>query len=71
MYEVTGLGDFSQEQRHIRHALIDGHRLPILRLERIRKSKESVGREKDKLHVLLINDFLRCRHRATRLRHKS
>ena len=61
VYEVTGLGDFAHEQRHVTRAFIHRCSVPVLRLERIRKSKEAVGRDKDKLHVRLINDFLRCR----------
>lgn len=67
VYEVTGLGTFSRERRHMRHARIHGHDVPVLRLERIRRSKAAVGRDKDKLHILLIDEFLRCR-RAARVR---
>jgi hypothetical protein len=70
VYEVTGLGDFSSEQRHVTRAQIYGQNIPVLRLERIRKSKQAVGRDKDKLHVLLINDFLRCRRQAAIPRRK-
>jgi len=61
VYEVTGLGAFSREKRHITHATIHEHRVPVLRLERIVKSKEAIQRDKDKLHIILIRDFLRCR----------
>ena len=61
VYEVTGLGTFGQEKRHITRARIHGHDVPVLRLERIMKSKEAILRDKDKLHILLIRDFLRCR----------
>jgi hypothetical protein len=66
VYEVTGLGNFSSEQKHVTRARIHGHDVPVLRLERIRMSKETIGRDKDKLHVLLIRDFLRCRREAAR-----
>jgi hypothetical protein len=68
IYEVTGLGAFSRERRHVTHARIHGHDVPVLRLERILKSKEAIGRDKDKLHILLIRDFLRCRREITRQR---
>jgi hypothetical protein len=61
VYEVTGLGSFSREKRHITHARIHEHQVPVLRLERIVKSKEAIQRDKDKLHIILIRDFLRCR----------
>ena len=61
VYEVTGLGTFGQEKRHILRAMIHGHDVPVLRLERIMKSKAAILRDKDKLHIVLIRDFLRCR----------
>ena len=66
VYKVTGLGDFSHEQRHVIHARIHGYDVPVLRLERILKSKEAIRRDKDKLHILHIRDFLRCRRAAKR-----
>lgn len=61
VYEVTGLGGFAKEKRHVVLALIHGRKVPVLRLERIVKSKQAIGRDKDKLHILHIRDFLRCR----------
>ena len=71
VYEVTGLGSFSRERQHARRARIHGHDVPVLRLERIRQSKQAVGRDKDKLHILLIDEFLRCRREAQRQRRTS
>jgi hypothetical protein len=68
VYEVGGLGRFARERRHLVHARIHGRDLPVLRLERILKSKETILRDKDKLHILLIRDFLRCRREARRHR---
>jgi hypothetical protein len=65
VYEVTGLGRFSSEQRYVTWARIHDYDVPVLALERIRKSKAAIGRDKDKLHIILIDDFLRCR-RANR-----
>src|SRR5262245_10516570 len=61
VYEVTGLGSFARKRRQVTDARIHGHELPVLRLERILKSKTAIGRDKDKLHVVLIRDILRCR----------
>lgn len=61
VYEVTGLGSFSREWKYVARAQIYDHMVPVLRLERIVKSKEAVGRDKDKLHILHIRDFLRCK----------
>lgn len=34
----------------------------------ISRSKEAIGRDKDKLHIALIREFLRCQRRAVRRR---
>ena len=65
IYEVTGLGSFSNERRHFTSARIHGHNVPVLRLERILKSKQAILRDKDKLHIIHIRDFLRCRREAS------
>ena len=66
VYEVTGLGSFSRERRHMKSVPLDGHKVPMLRLERIMRSKAAVGRDKDKLHIIHIKDFLSCRRRLRR-----
>ena len=71
IYEVTGLGSFASELRHVTHVDLYGHPVPVLKLPRILKSKAAVGREKDKLHVRLIRDFLRCCRAATRPKPKQ
>jgi hypothetical protein len=68
VYRVTGLEDFSSEHRHFSRTRIHDHIIPVLRLERICRSKEAVGRDKDKLHIVLIKEFLRCQRAATRRR---
>lgn len=60
VYEVTGLGSFARERKHVIDLKFYGHRVPVLKLERIQKSKAAIGRDKDKLHISLIRDFLRC-----------
>jgi hypothetical protein len=66
VYEVSGLGKFANEKRHMTVARIHGHDVPVLRLERIVQSKKSILRDKDKLHILLIGDFLRCKRGLAR-----
>ncbi|HTD68771.1 MAG TPA: hypothetical protein VK846_19795 [Candidatus Limnocylindria bacterium] len=68
VYEVTGLGSFSKEKQHIVWAKVYEHKVPVLRLERIVKSKQAILRDKDKLHIILIRDFLRCRRGLKRSR---
>jgi len=66
IYEVTGLGSFSTEMRRTEYMPMQGHDVPVLRLESILKSKQAIGRDKDKLHIVQIRDFLRCRRAAKR-----
>ena len=68
VYEMVGLDDFAKERRHAARAKIHGHNVPMLSLERIVVNKKAVGRDKDKLHLLHIRDFLRCRRAAGRKR---
>lgn len=64
VYEVTGLRSFAAELRHANRLTFDRHEVSVLPLERIIKSKEAVGRDKDKLHILHIRNFLRCQRAA-------
>jgi hypothetical protein len=70
VYEVTGLGPFPKEKKHVTTARFHDHDVPVLRLERIVKSKQAIQRDKDKLHIVLIRDFLRCR-RGLRTRNRQ
>jgi hypothetical protein len=67
VYEVHGLGPFSRERRRFTRARIHGRELPVLRLEQILKSKRAILRDKDKLHIRLIQEFLRCKRAASSL----
>lgn len=67
---VTGLGTFQSESRHAVRAEIGGRKVRVLGLRRIQRSKRAVGRDKDHLHVRLIEDFLRCRRGARARRSK-
>lgn len=64
VYTVTGLGTLQSESRHAVRAQICGRKVRVLGLRRIQRSKRAVGRDKDQLHVRLIEDFLRCRRGA-------
>lgn len=64
IYEVTGLSSFSRERPHFTRARIHDRDVPVLDLERILKSKRAIQRDKDKLHISLINEFLSCRASA-------
>lgn len=59
--EVAGLGSFPSEFRHTRRMSFHGKRIPVLKLERILKSKETIKRDKDLAHIVQIRNLLRCR----------
>lgn len=71
VYQVTGLKDFDSEFQQAVWIKIHNHNLPVLPLKRICKSKKVIGRDKDKLHIKLIKEFLRCQRVAARPRIKS
>ena len=68
VYEVTGLRSFSSETRDVTRVRIGEHPTPALPLEKIVKSKQAIGRDKDKLHITQIREFLRCRRALRRNR---
>jgi hypothetical protein len=64
VYEVTGLATFATELATAVRLPFHGRIVPVLPLSRIRKSKSAIGRDKDKLHIRQINEFLRCQKAA-------
>jgi hypothetical protein len=58
---VGGLGLFSQELKHTQKIIFRGRKIPVLKLERILKSKETIRRDKDLPHIIHIRELLRCR----------
>jgi hypothetical protein len=71
VYEVTGLRSFKAEYPRAKWFDFHSHRIAVLPLSRIYRSKEEIGRDKDKLHMVLIRQFLRAARRATTRPHKS
>jgi hypothetical protein len=61
VFEVNGLGTFQKEFKHAVPLSFRGKKIPVLKLERILKSKESIRRDKDLAHIIQIRDLLRCR----------
>jgi predicted nucleotidyltransferase len=61
VFEVTGLGSFASELKHSKRLEYHGKRIPVLELERILKSKETIRRDKDLAHIIHIRNLLRCR----------
>jgi hypothetical protein len=68
IYEISGLRTFDWEYRRSKRLPFHGLTIPVLPLERICKSKEVVGRDKDNLHILLIRQALRVGHAKSRTR---
>ena len=70
VFEVDGLGSFQKEFTNCVRLPFRGKKIPVLRLERILKSKESIRRDKDLPHIIHIRDLLRCQ-RALKSKTKS
>jgi hypothetical protein len=61
LFTVHGLRSFAAEYKGALRATIEGQPVKVLPLERILKSKKTVLRDKDKLHILQIERFLNAR----------
>jgi hypothetical protein len=66
IFEVHGLQAFEKEYFCAKWLSFHGKTIPVLPLERICKSKQAVGRDKDKLHILLIRQALKVAKSAKR-----
>ncbi len=60
LFRVDGIRSFDAEYKNAVNALIENQPVKVLPLERILKSKKAILRAKDKLHILLIERFLKC-----------
>ena len=63
LFTVHGVRDFNAEYQNAVDAKIEGEPVKVLPLERIRQSKKTILRDKDRLHILQIERFLRGRKR--------
>lgn len=68
LFTVHGVGDFDTEYRGAVEGSVEGERVKALPLDRILQSKKTVLRDKDRLHILLIERFLRGRKKTQGLR---
>ncbi len=66
IYEMSGLRGFDHEYARAKWLPFHGIRIPVLPLDRICRSKQAAGRDKDKLHVLLIRQLLRMERAVTK-----
>ena len=69
VYAVNGLGTFQKELKNCVQLPFRGKKIPVIKLERILKSKESIRRDKDLAHIIQIRELLRCR-RALKVKTK-
>lgn len=61
LFHSDGLRSFDNEYENALYARIKNQPAKVLPLERILKSKKAILRDKeDKLHILLIERFLKC-----------
>ena len=63
LFTVHGVRDFNAEYQNAVDAKIEGEPVKVLPLERILQSKKTILRDKDRLHILQIERFLRGRKR--------
>lgn len=68
VFEVNGLGPFASEFRDTERMMFHGLKIPVLKLERILKSKEAIRRDKDLAHITHIKNLLRCRKVGRKVR---
>ena len=61
LFRVDGVRSFEAEFKGAVDAKIEGEPVKVLPLERILKSKQTVLRDKDRLHILHIERFLKGR----------
>lgn len=69
-YEVNGLQIFEKEYARAKWLSFHGLKIPILSLKQICKSKAAIGRDKDKLHILLIRQVLKLEKSKKKTRSK-
>ena len=64
LFRVDGIKSFDEEYRRAVDAIIAGEPVKALPLERILKSKKAIRRDKDLLHILHIERFLKGRKKT-------
>ena len=62
-YVLGGLGAFATEKKRSRKLRWMGGTVGVLSLSQILRSKKSVGRPKDKVHIAYIESALSLKHR--------
>lgn len=63
LFTVTGLRRFASEFKNAVTAVLAGEKVKVLPLDRILKSKKTILRDKDLVHIPLIENLIACRKR--------
>jgi hypothetical protein len=58
LFSVTGLRSFGSEYKGARTAVLGGEKVKVLPLDRILKSKKTIRRDKDLVHIPLIEKVM-------------
>ena len=66
LFRVGGLGNFASEYKGAVELKLEGQPVKVLPLARILKSKKTILRDKDRLHILQIERFLKGRKKLKR-----
>jgi len=64
LFAVHGLRQFAAEYKGAVKAKIEAEPVKVLPLDRILKSKKTIRRDKDRLHILHIERFLKCQKQS-------
>jgi hypothetical protein len=64
LFAVTGLRKFAAEYKDAVTRKIEGVAVKILPLERVLKSKKTILRDKDRVHIPLIENVLKAKQNA-------
>jgi hypothetical protein len=67
LFSVNGIKEFGAEYKNAVTAKLEGHSVRVLPLERILKSKKAIRRDKDAIHILHIEKFLKQKKRLDAL----
>lgn len=66
LFKVNGLRAFNSEYKDAGTAVLEGEKVKVLPLERILKSKKTILRDKDKVHIPLIENVIAAKKAQTK-----
>lgn len=68
---MHGLGSFEEEKKHSVRITLGSFKVPVLSLERIIRSKQALGRPKDRLYLRVLADTQKALQGRTKARKKG